>query len=405
MTAFEYEALDQQGRAQKGVLSADSARLARRELRRRSLLPVQVRATGEDRARMSVLAGSGRRLTARELALVTRQLATLIDAGAPVEQALHNVAMQADRDTVRRSLLAVREAVAEGAGFAEALSREPQSFGPVYRAMVSAGEASGSLGPVLERLAEELERGEALRRKVRGALVYPMVLALTALGVIVALMVFVVPRVIEQFDTVGRELPFLTRMLIGISDWLIAYGGPVGILALGFTAAVPALLKRPSIKRSTDAFILRLPLISALARKLYAARTARTLSALVGSGAPMVEALGAARVTITNSVLRERLENVAVEVREGSALSAALSRAALFPSLVTFMAASGEQSGRLSAMLDKAADYLEAEFRAAVDTALALLEPAIILIMGGIVATVVLAILLPILRLNTAALL
>lgn len=407
MAAFEYEALDNAGKPRRGVLSADSARMARRELRRQELLPISVTATAEPTAganeqRRSLLP---QRIGTRRLSVLTRQLATLIDAAAPVEQALHTVAMQADHAPSKRILLAVRDAVTEGTTLAHALARFPGSFGPVYRAMVATGEAAGNLGVVLERLADQLERGEALQRKVQGALIYPAVLALTAIGVVAALMAFVVPRLVEQFDTMGRELPWLTQTVIALSDFIRFYGLYVLLLILGLAMVLPVLMRRPQIRQAVDGALLRVPGLGTLLRRLYAARTTRTLGTLVGSGAPLVEALQAASSTVTNVAVQARLWEIANAVREGSALSAALGRAGLFQAIVTYMAASGEQSGRLPMMLGKAADYLEAEFNATIDTALALLEPAIILIMGGMVASIVLAILLPILRLNSMALL
>ncbi len=414
MAAFEFEALDATGRAQRGVLSADNAPLARRELRRRQLVPVRV-APAEVNAHEGRRSRAGKardwqpRLPARGIpagrrALLTRQLATLIDAATPVEQALNTIAHQADHGPSRRILLAVRARIMEGGRFAEALGHFPGSFSPVYRAMVATGEASGRLGPVLERLADQLERGAALGRKVQGALIYPAVLALTAFGIVAALMAFVVPRLVAQFDTLGRDLPMLTRVVIATSEAVRDFGPWVLLALLAGLIGSPFALRRAGVRRGIDALLLRLPLLGRLVVHLAAARTVRTLAILAGSGAPLVDALGAASATATNIVIGERLEDVTSSVREGSALSAALDRADLFPPLVTFMAASGEQSGRLTEMLEKAADYLEAQFNATVDTLLALLEPAIILVMGGIVASIVLAILLPIVNLNTLAL-
>jgi len=406
MAAYEYVALDGGGKRRKGVVSAETARQARKELQRRKLTPLKLQATARHGRRPEgklAWPGSGA-LPAKEVSLVTRQLATLIRAGSPVEEALRAVAGQAEKPAMRSSLHAARTSVTEGYRLSEALGAQGRAFPALYRSMVAAGEASGDLGAVLERLADYLERSQAMRRKITTALIYPAALASTAVIVIIALMVFVVPRVVEQFETIGQELPFITTALIAISDFLRGYGLFVALaIALGVLALGRAL-RAPDFRRRWDRGVLALPFVGKLARSVSAARFARTLSTLIDSGAPVLESLEAAKTTVKNLALRDAVSEIAVSVREGGSLSAAMRKADVFPPIMLYMAASGENSGELGPMLTKAADYLEAEFEATTAVALNLLEPGIIIAMGGVVTAIVLAILMPILKLNAMAL-
>jgi general secretion pathway protein F len=284
------------------------------------------------------------------------------------------------------------------------MAREPRSFPPLYRAMVAAGEGSGTLPQILERLAALLERQAQVRGKVLSTLAYPIVLAVVAAFVVFALMIFVVPRVVEQFETVGQRLPLLTRLVIGLSDFLSAWWWALLILVAVIAAAAARALKEEGLRMKFDALVLRLPLIGRLIRDLHAARMARTLSTMVASRLPLLEGLRLTTGTVHNRVLRDASARIAETVRTGGSLSGALRRAGVFPPLLVYLAASGEASGRLDLMLERAADYLEREFDAFTSTALSLLEPAIIIVMGGvIVALIVLSILLPILQLDTLA--
>lgn len=405
MQAFEYEALDAGGRAQKGIISADSARSARRELKKRALMPVTVReslantkAQTKDQSRQNV------RLGHKDRTLVTRQLATLIGAAAPIEQALNTIAGQAEKPAVKHAMLAVRGDVLEGRRLADAMRRQPKSFDSLYVAMVSAGEGSGSLPAVLDRLADYMEKAQAVRSKVQTALIYPACLSVVAIGVIAGLMTFVVPKVVAQFDTVGQSLPALTRLMIILSDFMVAYGGFLLLFLLGCIALFLNALRNRAFKLRFDRFILALPVIGKLARQMNAARFARTLSTLTASGVPIVTGLAASERTIANTVLQDAIGVIARDVKEGKGLSTAMRRTGTFPPMLIYMIAAGENSGTLPDMLEKAAHYMEAEFESFTDAALSLLEPAIIIAMGGIVATIVLAILMPILQLNTLAL-
>ena len=400
MAAFEYQALDGDGRTRKGVITADSAKAARRELRKKALTPIKVAPT-----RDKVVAGNrGRKLRSKELVLVTRQMAMLISSGTPVEEALASVGATAESDRVRSILASVRASIVEGQSFSEALKGERRSFPKLYSAIVSAGESAGALGQVLDRLANYLESAEQMRGKVVSALIYPLVLAIVALSVIIALLIFVVPRVVEQFDTMGQKLPFLTEAMVSISEFLKANGLYVaaGILVLAFIAN--RALKAEAVKRSWDNFVLGLPLIGRIVRDVAAARFARTFATLSNSGAPVMDCLAAARETTPNMVMQDAIDDMREVVREGGSLSGAMSRTEVFPPLVVHMASSGEAGGSLGQMFDKGAEYLEREFEAASSVMLGLLEPLITVVMGGLVLLIILSIMLPILQLNTAAL-
>ncbi|MBI1365987.1 MAG: type II secretion system protein GspF [Alphaproteobacteria bacterium] len=400
MPAFEYEALDVAGRSKRGVVSADTARQARLELRRLSLTPVRVSAPREER-RGRLGGRAAPRVGAGDLVAVTRQLAVLLSAATPLEEALNAVALQTDKSGVRSRMLAVRERVTEGWRFADALGEDPKSFSPLYRAVIAAGEASGDLGGVLDRLATMLEKNRSMRNKALAALIYPAVLAFVAGGVVIALMTGVVPKIVEQFDTFNAQLPLITRIVVGVSSFLGSYGL---ILAAGIIIAGVAFwraMRVPAFKRQVDARMLAIPILGNLLRGLDGARFARTLSTLVAGGAPFLDSLKGAQRTVSNDYIRERLDGAITMVGEGASLAGALRRANVLPSMMTHMVAAGERAGEVPAMLDKAALQLEEEFDTASTVALRLLEPAIIVMMGGVVMAIVAAIMLPILRLNS----
>ncbi|MDX1580715.1 MAG: type II secretion system inner membrane protein GspF, partial [Alphaproteobacteria bacterium] len=343
-------------------------------------------------------------LGSKQVSLLTRQLATLISASAPVEEALQTVALQADNEKIRTILLSVRSNVMEGSKLSTALSQHPGAFSPLYVALINAGETAGSLGPVMDRLADYLEKSQKMRSRIINALVYPGFLAATAIAVVTLLMVFVVPRVVEQFESMGQDLPGLTVALIGLSDFIRSYGLVLLLLVVAGLALFTRQLRRPGFRWAFDAFVLKIPVLGRLLKELQAARLARTLSALISSGTPVLESLGAARSTIGNRVLNDAVSRAMIMVSEGTSLSAALRRTQAVPPMVIYMAATGEKSGQLDVMLAEAADYLETEFDDFTNTAIGLLEPAIIILMGGVVALIVLAILLPMLQFNSMAL-
>lgn len=402
MPAFQYEALDPVGKTKRGVLSADSQRQARRELRRHNLTPIQISAPRSEGAASGVFQNKAH-VSSTQLVMLTRQLAALIGASTPLEEALNAVALQHDKPAARTCILAVRERVMEGWRFADALGEDPKSFPPLYRAVIAAGETSGDLGGVLERLATMLEKTRAMNSKVIGALIYPAALGLVATFVVTALMIFVVPKIVKAFNDFDTQLPFLTRLVIGISDWVVDYGLYALLGLVVFGAVAWRGLKEPKIKLVFDRQILRLPIFGRLSRAVNGARFARTLATLFSGGAPLLDSIRGAQRTVSNAYIKERLGLTVTMVSEGASLAAALKRAGELPPMLTHMVAAGERAGALPELLDKAANQLEEEFDTASTIALRLFEPAIIIAMGGAVLVIVLAILLPILRLNALA--
>lgn len=401
MPAFEYEAMDFGGRTKKGVLSADSQRQARQELRRMNLTPVRLSAPRSEQ-KAGAFGAQKPRVKPGQLVMMTRQLSALIGAGTPLEEALNAVAVQAEGQA-RTRLIAVRERVMEGWRFADALAEDEKSFPVLYRAVIAAGETSGDLSGVLDRLASMLEKNRAIQNKAVASLIYPAALMVIAGGVVTALMVFVVPKIIEQFNSFNAELPFLTKIVVGLSNWTVSYGLIVLLLAFIGGAAFWRAMKEPAFKLAVDRFVLRLPVIGRLSRAIDGARFARTLATLFSGGAPLLDSLVGAQRTVANAYIRSRLDRTVAMVSEGSSLAASLKRADVLPPMLTHMVAAGERAGALSALLDKAAVQLEEEFDTASTVALRLLEPAIIVAMGGAVLVIVLSILMPILRINTLA--
>ena len=403
MPEFAYIAVDPRGKEKRGTVKATTDADARAGLEARKLYVVKVKpqpaAFVTDIAVGGLTLARGKRLSARQLTLFTRQLATLTQV-SPLEEALRTIARQSEQDHVRAIVSRVADGVVEGRRLGDALGREPRSFPPLYRAMVSAGESSGTLPDLLERLAKLLERQAEMRGKLISALAYPIVLTVVAIGVVAALMIAVVPKVVEQFDDVGQQLPLLTRIIIAISTFLASYWWVLliltGLAVLGGAYA----LKNEGLRLSFDRMLLRLPLVGRLIRDLHAARMARTLSTMIESRLPLVEGLKLTVGTIQNRALRKATEELVESVRGGGSLSGAMVRARIFPPLLVYLAASGESAGRLDVMLARAADYLEREFDNFTATALSMLEPAIIVVMGAVVTMIVLAILLPILQLE-----
>lgn len=402
MPDYRYVAIDPQGRERTGRLTSANDDAARADLTARKFHIVAVEEAGARTGRASLLAFRRARLNAKELALFTRQLATLVEV-APLEEALRTLTRQSEAESARAIIGDVHAGLLEGRRLADAMARQEASFPPLYRAMVAAGETTGSLTTILARLADLLERQAVVRGKLIAALAYPVVLAVVALGVVAALMIFVVPRVVEQFDDVGQQLPFLTRAVIALSGFAANWWWLVLLLIAAAIFGWVGALRRPAFKARVDARLLRLPLIGRLLRDLYAARFARTLATMVSSRLPLVEGLRLTVPTIRNAALANATSRIVDQVRAGGSLSAALRDAAVFPPLLVYMTASGESAGRLDAMLERAADYLEREFDRFTAASMALLEPVIIVIMGSCVALIILSILLPILQLQNLA--
>lgn len=402
MPAFDYKALDSAGRTKRGVLSADNQRLARKELRRLNLTPIELSNPRDDTG----ASGRGRRpqrLKPNELVVVTRQLAALIDASTPLEEALNAVANQNEKAAGRSRLLAVRERVMEGWRFADALGEHPRSFPPLYRAVIAAGETSGDLAGVLERLATMLEKNRAIKNKAIASLIYPAVLATVAGGVVTALMVFVVPKIIDQFSAFDADLPMITQIVVGLSNAVVDYGLYALLAAIAAGAAFWRAMKEEPVKLAFDRAVLNVPIVGNLARAVEGARFSRTLATLFSGGAPLLESLIGAQRTIANSFIRKRLDVTVTMVGEGATLASSLRRAGVLPPMLVHMVAAGERAGALPVLLDKAALQMEEEFDTASTVVLRLLEPLIIVAMGGAVVMIVLSILLPILKLNSLA--
>nr|WP_314470069.1 type II secretion system inner membrane protein GspF [uncultured Sphingomonas sp.] len=405
MADFDYLAIDTRGQEMRGHIAAASMEAARATLDRRRLYVVRIAPGSAPAARGRPLFGlqlGAPKMSAKQLTLFTRQLATLSRV-SPLEESLRTITRQVEQDKVRAVVENVHAGVVEGRRLADAMAREPRSFPPLYRAMIAAGESSGTLPAILERLSTLLERQAEIRGKLLTALAYPVILALVATGVVAALMIFVVPQVVEQFDTVGQQLPLLTRIVIGISDLLVRWWWLMLLVLGAAVAGFVVALRQPPIRLAFDSWLLRIPLLGRLLRDLHAARMARTLATMVASRLPLLEGLTLTAGTIHNRRLKLASDEITDAIRGGGSLSAAMRRAGVFPPLLTYLAASGEAAGQLDEMLERAADYLEREFDRFTATAMSLLEPAIIVVMGGVVATIVLAILLPILQLNTLA--
>lgn len=400
METFDYAAIDAAGKRLTGSVTAASAREARDILRAQTLTPVEIHAA---KVKSASRFSYERKPRHKDITLATRQLAILIDAATPVEEALKVTALQFERSPMRQILLNARSKVLEGERLSVALSSQSGAFSSLYTAMVASGEKSGRLPEVLERLASDLEAAQKIRRKILAATVYPMVLTAVALLVVTIMMVFVVPKVVAQFDSFGQDLPGLTKAVIALSGWFKAYSlmALIGLLLAGF--AFFQALKKTSVKRRWHRFILTWPLLGRLSRDLNAARFARTISGLIQSGTPSLTAMETARHTLKNLVMREAVDSAALKVREGTSMSAALRQTEVFPPLVTQMVAGGEAGGDVGKMFSKSADYLEGEFENTTNVFLSLLEPLIIIILGVIVLLIIGAIFLPILQLNTAA--
>jgi general secretion pathway protein F len=399
MPAFEYIALDVRGKQQKGVFEGDTARQIRQQLRDKQLTPLEVveikeskRSPGQKTFRSNLRAG--------DLALVTRQLATLLSAGTPLEESLAAIATQSHKSTIERVITGVRARVVEGHTLSDSLAQFPGVFPNIYRATVAAGEHAGQLDKILERLADYTENHQATQQKITGALIYPILLTVFAVAVVAGLLGYVVPQVVQVFTNMDAELPILTRGLIAASHIVTTFGPYALILSIIGIFVFLHLYKGTGFRRRVDRTLLRLPLIGNLIRGKNAAAFTRTLSILSSSGVPVLSALNNAAEVVENLPMREAIESTAERVREGGSISGSLQKTGLFPPMTVHLIASGEGSGQLDAMLERAADQQERETSTTINIALSLFEPALIIIMGVVVLIIVLAILLPIFELN-----
>lgn len=402
MAAFEYKALDAKGRSKKGVIEADSARQARQLLRNQDLFPTAINTT-RDQARSGV--GSRHALFTRNLGgldrvLFTRQLATLIGSSMPIEEALAAVAEQSEKQYVRALVMAIRSKVLEGFTLAGSLGEYPGSFNALYRSTVSAGEQSGYLDNVLENLADYQERQFSATRNVEMALFYPVALLSLAFLIVGALMIYVVPEMVSVIVDTGQQLPWFTLVLIQITEVLSSYWWLIIIAFVSLVLATNWLLRQPNIRLQWDRLKFDIPLVGRVSRSANSSRFANTLSILTRSGVPLVDAMLIASDVVANSWLQRALKRATQSVSEGRSLKASLTEVGQFPPMMLHMIAAGEQSGQLDNMLGRVAEFQQNEVERIVATVVKLFEPLMLLIMGGVVLFIVMAILLPLLSMN-----
>jgi general secretion pathway protein F len=402
MPAFRYEAVDEGGVTRKGVVNADTARSARSDLRGQGLTPITVDAISSqvDAAGVAKSRGFGEKLSQVELALFTRQLASLLEAGLPLEQAFTALLEQAERAYVRDLVASIRAEVMGGVSFSDALSRHPRDFAEIYRALVAAGEQIGQLARVLSRLADYIERSNALVQKVRLAFIYPAIVTVVAFAIVIFLLTYVVPQIVSVFANTKQKLPVLTVMMLAVSNFVRSYGIFVAIAAIGAFVAWRRALRNPELKKRFHSWLLTAPVYGKFERSMNTARFASTLAITTGSGVPILRALETSRDTLSNVAMKALVEEAAASVREGVGLGRALSAQKHFPPMLVHMIRAGEITGELPAMLERAAASQQADLERRALTIAGLLEPALILAMGVVVLLIVLAVLMPIIEIN-----
>jgi general secretion pathway protein F len=403
MPAFRYEAVDELGKSSKGVLNADSARAARMDLRAQGLTPLLVEAIAAqvDADGVSTRGGFGQQLSTNELTLFTRQLASLLDAGLPLEQAFSALLEQAERPYVRDLIGAIRSEVMGGASLSDTLSRYPRDFAEIYRALVASGEQIGQLGSVLTKLADYLERRNALVSKVKLAFTYPAIVTAMAFIIVIFLLTYVVPQIVTVFENTKQKLPVLTTAMLAISDFVRHYGIAMALVIIGLGFLWRNALKNPAIKYRWHAWQLDAPFYGRFERSMNTARFASTLAITTGSGVPILRALQTSRDTLSNVAMRDLVDEATANVREGVSLARALSAQKYFPPMLIHMIRAGEITGELPAMLARAATAQETDLERRALTMAGMLEPLLILGMGIVVLLIVLAVLMPIIEINT----
>jgi general secretion pathway protein F len=402
MSAFEYTAVDAQGRESKGVLEGDAPKQVRQTLRDQGLFPVSIaevskQETKRDAERFTLRRG----LSASDLTLITRQLATLVHSGLPLEESLQAVSEQTEHPRVRSIVMGVRAKVMEGHSMADALGDFPNAFPELYRATVAAGEQSGHLDTVLERLADYTESREQLRSKTLTAMLLPTIQFIVCIMIVLVQLVYVVPKIVKQFENAKHELPVLTRLLIGFSSFMRHWGIWLLIALIIGGILFKRWLRDPVARRRMQSFLLRVPVVGKVIRGGNTARFARTFSTLTASSVPILEAMRIAGEVVSNLPMRDAVEAAAARVREGAPIAKSLGASRLFPPMMIHLIGSGESSGELEAMLDRAATNQERELDTLLTTVVDLVGPLMILIMGAIVMLIVLAMLLPIFQLNS----
>ncbi len=399
MGAFEYTALDPRGRERKGVLEGDAARAIRAQLREKGLTPLDVHEIAERRKQPFLSFSRG--ISVTDLALFTRQLATLMHAGLPMEEALKAVAEQTDSEKVQKIIVGVRAQVVEGSTLADALAGFPNSFDELYRATAAAGEQSGRIDEVLEGLADYVEDQHSMRQKIMAALLYPAFLSVVAIGIVIILLATVVPDLVKVFESVDAKLPPLTRGLIALSDFVRDWGLVMTIALAALVVGTVYALSKPAIKRAAQRRLLRIPVLGRFVRGVNTSRFTRTLSILTRSGVPALDAMTIGADVVSNLPMRDAIKRASARVREGEAIHKALGRERLFPPITLHMIANGEIAGELDTMLGRAADHQEREVETLRQGVMGIFGPAVILLMGGLVLLIVLAILMPVFNLNS----
>jgi len=407
MAAFDYQAVDSRGKTKKGVVEGDTPRHARASLREQGLMPIEVTATLSHKTsnKKNISAKTRKPNTGKvntaELSLITRQLATLVESGLPLEESLMAIAEQSEKNTLKSMIMGVRTKITEGYGLAESMAEFPKVFNRLYRAMVAAGEKSGHLDKVLNRLADYTEQREQMRSQLIQALVYPVIMTVVAVGVISILLTKVVPQIVGQFEHMGENLPGSTKFLIASSDFLQANGFFIVLFIALIMLAFSQLLKKPAFEMAYHQRVINLPGVGKVAKGLNTARFARTLSILSASAVPLLESMKISGEVLDNLYIKQQVKLAADKVREGASLRLSLEQTNLFPPMMLHMIASGEKSGQLEQMLGRAADNQDKEFEALVNISLKAFEPALMVVMAGVVLFIVMAILEPILKLNT----
>ena len=399
MATFSYKAMDDQGKLKKGTQEADSARLLLHQLRKAGLTPLEIEVVSSESSKKGESLFRKKIKTA-ELALITRQLSTLVASAIPLEECLYAVAEQCDKPNIQGMIVSVRGGVLEGHSLADSMRAFPLIFDNLFCSMVAAGEKSGHLDQVLDRLADYAEQREEMRRKMMQALIYPLILTLVAISVVAILLTSVVPQVVGQFEHMSADLPASTQFLIATSDGLSSYGLTIVILIFASLLIFKRLLKKPENQLSFDRKLLKFPVVGRVANELNTARFARTLSILNNSAVPLLEALSIAGNVLSNQFIRLKVGEATERVREGTSLGQALDSTKLFPPMMLHMIKSGERSGEIGNMLERSADNQDKQFAAQVTIALGIFEPALVISMAGIVLFIVMAILQPILQLN-----
>ncbi len=400
MAAYEFRALDASGRQQKGVLEADSARQIRQQLRDKGWTPLAVEPSVQKQNKPNAFRRFGGGLSARDLALVTRQLATLIQSGIPVEEALYAVSQQSEKARIRSMMMAIRAKVLEGYPLAESLAEFPNAFPTLYRSTVAAGEHAGHMDLVLERLADYTEARQLSRQKIQLAAVYPLILSVVAIGIVVFLLGYVVPDIIKVFINNGQELPALTEGLLAVSGFVTGYGFYIFAFLVIAGVAFTWMMRKPAFRFRVHQQMLNIPFVKRMTRGMNTARFASTLSILTTSGVPLVDAMKIAGEVLSNECLKASLGEAAQKVREGGSLYNALEQTGYFPPMMLHMIASGESSGELDQMLERTARNQDNDLQGLIATMVGLFEPFMLLFMGAVVLLIVMAIMLPILQMS-----